>query len=54
MSYGFLQLGGRGTGIERLIQHQFGPAGYLRRGTRKMDVSGLPRDVCGMLSVICM
>jgi hypothetical protein len=40
-----LELGARGTGIERLIQHLFGPAGYFRRGTREMDVSGLPRHV---------
>ena len=37
-------------GLERLIQQLFGPTGYLRKGTRKMDVSGLLRDVCEHLA----
>lgn len=40
-----LQIGVRGTGIERLIQHLFGPTGYLRKGTRNMGTSNLDRGV---------
>ena len=36
-----LEMGVRGTGIERLIRYLFGPTGYLRLGTRVMKTSGL-------------
>jgi hypothetical protein len=39
-----LEIGLRGTGIERLIQHIFGPAGYLRKGTRNISPCELDRS----------
>jgi hypothetical protein len=36
-----LEVGARGTGIERLMQQLLGPTGYLRLGTREMGPSGL-------------
>ena len=40
--FDLIEIGVRGTGIERLIRFLFGPTGYLRLGTRSMKASGLP------------